>query len=142
MVEATAALAERGAMTEMPLPNYGYVRSSVTLHERIDNVLYNGRVGGSLDELTYADRHGGDRSAGSFICQQTQDQRCAWRYQVRYTRGVEAQGDIWDRLAELQIDKASVQKDIPAKQLEDEEIFGEDRAQLRRVGWNSGKVGN
>ena len=38
-----------------------------------------------------------------------------------------------DRLAELQLDKVAVQKDIPTKQLGDEAIGGEDRAQLRRA---------
>ena len=51
---------------------------------------------------------------------------------MRYTRGVESKGDIWDRLEELQIDKVSAQKDIPAKQLGVEEISGDLRAQLRR----------
>ena len=101
--ESTAALAERGAMTEMPSPDYGYVRSSATLHERIDNILYNGRGDGNLAELTYADRLGRDRSAGSCICQKTPDQRCACRYRVRDTRGAEVKGDMRGRLAELQI---------------------------------------
>ena len=51
---------------------------------------------------------------------------------MRYTRGVEAKGDMWDRLAELQIYKVAAQKDIPTKQLEDEEIAGDLRAHLRR----------
>ena len=61
---------------------------------------------------------------------------------MRYTRGVEAVGDVWDRLAELQIDKVEVQKDIPKKQLEDEGIdgierendFKRSRAEFRRDG--------
>ena len=40
MVEAHAALAGIGVLTELPAPNYGYVRSSAILHERIDNSLY------------------------------------------------------------------------------------------------------
>ena len=64
---------------------------------------------------------------------------------MRYTRGLEAKGDMWGRLAELKIEKVAVQKDIPTKQLEDEEIAGWGRAQLRRelVGihhrWESGR---
>ena len=41
-------------------------------------------------------------------------------------------GDTRDRLEELQIDTVAAQKDIPAKQLEDEEIAGDLRSQLRR----------
>ena len=51
---------------------------------------------------------------------------------MRYTRGVEAQVDMRDRLAELQIDKVALQKDIPSKQLEDEEIAGDLGTQLGR----------
>ena len=47
-----------------------------------------------------------------------------------------------DRLAELQIDKVSVQKDISTNQLEDDEIAGDMTAHLRRVGWNFGQMGN
>ena len=50
---------------------------------------------------------------------------------MRYTRGVEAKGDMRGRLAELQIDKVAAQIDIPTKQLEDEEIAGDSRSQLR-----------
>ena len=41
-------------------------------------------------------------------------------------------GDMWDRLAELQIGKVAVRKDTPPKLLEDEAIDGDLRAQLRR----------
>ena len=55
-------------------------------------------------------------------------------------------GDMRDRLAELQIDKVAVQKDIPAKQLGDDEISGDMRSQLRRGlveipdRWGSGRT--
>ena len=52
---------------------------------------------------------------------------------------------MWDRLAEFQIDKVEVQRDTPARQLEDDEIAGDTRAQLRgELGgildrWGSGR---
>ena len=64
---------------------------------------------------------------------------------MRYTRGVEAKGDMRGRLAEFQIDKVEVKKDTPTKQLGDEEIDGEEMAQLRRelggiqARWDSGR---
>ena len=61
MVAANASLAERGVLTELPVPNYGYLGSSVILHERIDNGIYNGWVDGNLDELTYVDIQGGPK---------------------------------------------------------------------------------
>ena len=39
MVEANAVLSGRGVPAELPSPNYGYVRSSAILHERIENSL-------------------------------------------------------------------------------------------------------
>ena len=63
MVEATAALSAKGMMTEIPSPDYGYVRSSVILRERIGQSLYNDWVDGNLDELTYVDRQGGGTTA-------------------------------------------------------------------------------
>ena len=99
----------------MPLPNYGYVRSSVILRGRIGDILYNDWVDGNIDELTYVYRRGGNQIAWSCIFQQTTDKRRARRYHVRYTRGVEVKGDMWDRIEELQIDKVAVQKDIIAK---------------------------
>ena len=60
---------------------------------------------------------GGNLSTGSFICQKTPGQKCSCRHHMRYTRGVELKGDAYDRLAELQIDKVAVQKDILLKQL-------------------------
>ena len=131
MVEVNEALAARGLLTEMPAPDYGYVRSRLTLHERLGCNLYNDWVGGNLNELPYTDRQGRYDRTGSFICRQTPDQRCARRYRMRYTRGVEVNGDMWDRPAELQIDKVAVRKDIPTNQLGDEEISGDLRAQLR-----------
>ena len=59
MEGANAALAGRGVLTELPVPNYGYVRSSAILHGRIENIMYNDWVGGNLEELIYADRQGG-----------------------------------------------------------------------------------
>ena len=53
-------------------------------------------------------------------------------------------GDMWDRLAELQIDKVASRKDSPKKKLEGD-IDGDLRAQLRReLGgilerWGSGR---
>ena len=41
-------------------------------------------------------------------------------------------GDMWDRLAELQVGKVEPQKDIPKNQLGEEAISGVLRAQLRR----------
>ena len=93
--------------------------------------MYNDLVGGNLDELIYADRRGGSQIAGSFICPQTPEQRCACRYHMRYTRGVELKGDAYDRLAEFQIDNVAVQRDIPIKQLEDETTVGVERGQLQ-----------
>ena len=58
MVEANAALAERGLLTEIPSPGYGYLRSSVILHETMGQSLYNDRVDGNLYELTYVGRRG------------------------------------------------------------------------------------
>ena len=62
---------------------------------------------------------------------------------MRYTRGVEAEGDTWDRLTELKIDKVAVRKGIPTKHLEDEEILeilepnpGESWAEL----WKAARV--
>ena len=44
-------------------------------------------------------------------------------------------GDAYDRLAELQIDKVAVQKDIHTKQLEDEATVGDrKRTTSRGVG--------
>ena len=54
---------------------------------------------------------------------------------MRYTQGVELKGDMWDRLAEFQIDKVAVQNDMPAKQLEDEGIVGEERDRNFRESW-------
>ena len=79
MAAAESAIEACGIPTELPDPNYGYLRSSAILHERIDNRLYNDWVGGNLDELTYVDRRGG-------TCQQTPEQRCACRCHMRYTR--------------------------------------------------------
>ena len=44
----------------MPVPNYGYGRSSGILRARIDNIIYNDWVDGNLDELSYVDRQGGE----------------------------------------------------------------------------------
>ena len=60
MVEATAALSAKGMMTEIPSPDYGYVRSSVILRERIGQSLYNDWVDGNLDGLTHVARQGGE----------------------------------------------------------------------------------
>ena len=84
MVESNEDLAESGLLTEMQVPDYGYVRSSLILHEGMDFDLYNDWAGGDLNELTYTDRHGGKRPLISFICRK---QRCACRYHMRYTRG-------------------------------------------------------
>ena len=43
--------------------------------------------------------------------------------------------DSYDRLAEFQIDKVSVQKDIPIKQLEDESTFGVERWSNFKRSW-------
>ena len=61
MVEANEALAARGLLAEMPSPDYGYVRSSLILHERMDFNIYNDWVSGSLNELAYTDRQRGKR---------------------------------------------------------------------------------
>ena len=61
IVGANEALSARGLLTEITLPDYGYVRSSVILHEGMDFILYIDWVGGDLDELTYTDRQGGER---------------------------------------------------------------------------------
>ena len=82
IAEANGSLAERGLLTETPVPNYGYVRSSAILRERMGFDLYNDWEGGNLDELTYTDRQGGNDSSGSFICQ-LQWRSC--RYHMRYT---------------------------------------------------------
>ena len=96
MVEVNASLTARGMLTEMPSPGYGYVSSSVILQERMGQRLYNDWAVGNLDELTYVDRQGGNHGAWSFICQL---QWCSCRYQMRYTRGVDVKGDMWDRQA-------------------------------------------
>ena len=49
-----------------------------------------------------------------------------------YTRGVEANGDMWDMLAELQGDKAAAQQGILAKKLDSGGIAGDSGTQLRR----------
>ena len=138
MVEANSSLEERGILTEMPSPEYGYVRISVILHARMAKSLYNDWVDGNLDGLTYVDRQGRNRGEWSFICQL---QWCSFRYHMRYTRGVAAKGDMRDSLEEFQIDKVAVQRDIPTKNLGDGEITGDMRARLRRVGRNSGQMG-
>ena len=43
----------------MPVPNYGYGRSSGIFRARIDNIIYNDWVDGNLDELVYVDRQAG-----------------------------------------------------------------------------------
>ena len=55
MVGGNEALASRGLLTEMPVPDYGYVRSFLILREILDFDLYNDWAGGNLNELTYAD---------------------------------------------------------------------------------------
>ena len=44
---------------------------------------------------------------------------------------------MWDRLAELQIDKVAARKDIPTKKLEDEDIAGDLSDRLR---WELGGI--
>ena len=105
------------------------MRGSILLREGIDYDLRNDWANGNLDEWTYADRIGEKDHSWSFIF------RLQWRslrHHMMYTRGVEATGDMWDRLSELKIDKVAVQRDTPAKKLEGEEIAGNLRAQLRR----------
>ena len=109
---ANAALWARGEMAEIPAPDYGYLRGSLLLREKIDYDLCNDWVGSNLGELTYTDRHGGNGLGAAFICRL---QSCACRYRMRYTRGVEVKEDMWGRLAELQIDKVAAQKDILKK---------------------------
>ena len=55
----------------------------------------------------------------------------ACRYRVKYTRGVVGRGAEWGKLAELQIDKVSAQKDISKKRLEEEDIPGGLRVEIR-----------
>ena len=132
LVGENEALAARGHLAEMPAPAYGYVRGIFLLRERMEFDLCNDRANGNLGELTYTDRQGVKGHSWPFI------RRLQWRscrYHMRYTRGVEAKGDMRDRLEELQIDKVAAQKDTPAKQLEDGEIHGDLRSQLRRESW-------
>ena len=116
LVEANEALAAMGDLAEMHAPDYGYLRGSLLLRERMDFDIRTYWAGGNLGELTYTDSQGAGGRSRSSIC------RLQWRscrYHMRYTRGVEAKGDMWDRLEELQIDKVAVQKDIPARKLSD-----------------------
>ena len=61
MEEVNEDLATSGLLTEVPVPDYGYVRSSLILHGGIDFDLYNYWAGGNLNELTYTDRPCGGR---------------------------------------------------------------------------------
>ena len=64
MAGANSALEERGVPTELELPNYGYVRSSIIFHGGIDNALYNELVDGNPDGLTHVGRRGGAKARG------------------------------------------------------------------------------
>ena len=63
IVEANPALAGRGVLTELPVPNYGYARSMVVLHARIENSLYNDWVYGNPDDwCMWIDKGGNQRT--------------------------------------------------------------------------------
>ena len=66
MMEANESMWERGLLTGIPAPDYGYVASTPILHERERMAfgLYNDWLGGNLGELTYADRQGGEATQG------------------------------------------------------------------------------
>ena len=117
-----------GEMAEISAPDYGCLRGGMLLLEKIDYDLRNDWVGGNQGELTYADSHGGNGQGVAFIYRL---QSLACRYHRRYTRGVEAKGDMPDRLAELQIDKVAERTDILTNQLEEGDIAGDLRSQLR-----------
>ena len=73
-------------MAEIPAPDYGYLRGSFLLCEKVDYDLCNDGVGRDLGELTYTDRHGGNDHGVAFICR-SQWRSC--RYHMGNTRGVE-----------------------------------------------------
>ena len=77
--------------------------------------------------MAYVDRFGRHDHAAAFICQEG---GCDCLYRVKYTRGVVEKGDIWGKLAELQIDKVAAQKAILKKKLEEEDIPNALRTEL------------
>ena len=85
----------------------------------MDQCLYNVWIQRDLDEMIYVDRLGGNSSERAFMCHVG---GCDCRYRVKYTRWVIARGDEWGKLAELQIGKVAAQKEIPNKQLGEEDI--------------------
>ena len=91
----------RNGAIAIPIPTYGYLGGSLLLHEKLDYDLHNERVEKDLEDMTYVDEFGSNDSAVAFICQEG---GCACRFHMMYTKGVVGKGDIWEKLAELQID--------------------------------------
>lgn len=104
---------------EIPSPTYGYPGASQLSHEWVDIWLYNDWAHQDLDGLIYVGRLGGNMSDKESICQVW---GCACHYRMKYTRGVIATGEEWAKLAEWQIDKLSVRKEVLGKQLEEADI--------------------
>ena len=82
----------------------------------MDVCLYNEWIQQDLDELVYVGRSGRSSSGWAFMCQVG---GFAYRYRMKYTRGVVEKGEEWWGLSEFQIDKVALQKEISRQQLEE-----------------------
>ena len=111
--EATREMKNNGAI-DISNRTYGYLRGSQLIHEGMDQCLYNDWAQLDLDEMIHVDRLGINVSEKAFIGQVG---GCARRYHIQYTRGVIEKGEVWGKLAELQIDKVEVRMEISKKQL-------------------------
>ena len=82
-------LGERGVVSEVPMPTYGYMRRGIFYQAMADGNLINDWAIGALKGLVYTDRQGRNAGKESPICQipwGNTERPCACRWRKGFAR--------------------------------------------------------
>ena len=100
-------------MAEIPIPTHGYMRRDEFYSMALDGNLLNEWVSHTLRSMIYTERVGRCMSSDTFLCKvpwKGQGRICAFRWHMRYVRGVRQKEGLNEQMEELQLDTMALQR--------------------------------